>query len=154
MEHDLAISSIASVIQLAVAPVFLLTGIGALLATLTTRLGRAIDRGRFLDRRIPTLQPEAQEPLNLEARLVWRRITLINWAIRLNVTAALAVCLVVMLLFVGDLGSYVVAPVVSVCFVAAMVLLITSLLLLLYEVSISTSKIRQSMEHLLADTDH
>ena len=154
MEHDLAISSIASVIQLAVAPVFLLTGIGALLATLTTRLGRAIDRGRFLDRRIPTLQPEAQEPLNLEARLVWRRITLINWAIRLNVTAALPVCLVVMLLFVGDLGSYVVAPVVSVCFVAAMVLLITSLLLLLYEVSISTSKIRQSMEHLLADTDH
>lgn len=154
MEHDPVISSIASVIQLAVAPVFLLTGIGALLATLSTRLGRAIDRGRFLDRRIPVLEPEAQEPLNLEARLVWRRITLINWAIRLNVAAALCVCLVVMLLFVGDLGGSVVAPVVAASFVGAMALLIASLLLLLYEVSISTSKIRQSMEHLLADTDH
>lgn len=154
MEHDPAISSIAAVIQLSVAPVFLLTGIGALLATLSTRLGRAIDRGRFLDRRIPVLEPDAQVPLNLEARLVWRRITLINWAIRLNVAAALFVCLVVMLLFVGDLGGAFLAPAVSVCFISAMVLLIVSLVLLLYEVSISTSKIRQSMEHLLADTDH
>ncbi len=153
MEHHQAISSIAEVIQLAVAPVFLLTGIGALLGTLTIRLGRAIDRGRVLDRRIPLLSGDEQVSLNAEAGLIWRRITLINWAIRLNVAAALMVCLVVMLLFVGDIVGVPVARAITVAFVAAMAFVICSLLLLLYEVSISTSKIRQSMEHLLADSD-
>lgn len=154
MEHHEAISSIAGIIQLSVAPVFLLTGIGALLGTLTLRLGRAIDRGRVLDRRIPLLSGGEQESLNAEAGLIWRRITLINWAIRLNVSAALMVCLVVMLLFIGDIAGVPVARAITVAFVSAMAFVILSLLLLLYEVSISTNKLRQSMEHLLADSNH
>jgi hypothetical protein len=42
--------AVAHAIQLAVAPVFLLSGIGAILAVMTNRLGRIIDRARVLEK--------------------------------------------------------------------------------------------------------
>ena len=52
------VSAIAHVIQLSVAPVFLLSGIGAILAVMTSRLGRIIDRARVLEARLEEASPE------------------------------------------------------------------------------------------------
>jgi hypothetical protein len=54
------VTAIAHVIQLAVAPVFLLTGVGAVLAVLTQRLARIIDRARVLEERLPVVSEEAR----------------------------------------------------------------------------------------------
>lgn len=147
MEHSESISQIAQVIQLSVAPVFLLAGIGAILSVLSLRLGRVTDRARLLEARIPNLkQADAIGP-RAEARLCWRRIRLIYWAIRLAVTSALLVCVVIVSLFIGDFVDTEMGRVIAVLFISAMSLISAALLCLLVEVSISTRRLRQDLEH-------
>ena len=148
-----SIEAIAGVIQLAVAPVFLLAAVAGLLSVLSTRLGRIIDRARVIERRIP--QVKREEQLNLlrtETTTLWRRIALINWAIRFCVTGALAVCCVIMALFVGEFVVFNIAALIAVLFVVAMALLITGLVFLLREVNVSTRHMRQGMEIALEDS--
>lgn len=153
MEHVAAISAISGAIQLAVAPVFLLTGIGAILSVLAHRLGRVVDRARLVERRLPQVASEDYgQILQAETRVLWRRIAIINWAIRLAVSSALIICVVVMSLFLGDFALFNMGTLIAVLFVAAMLLLILALLLLLFEVSISTRKMQQGVEYLFPDT--
>lgn len=151
MESSPAFAGIALVIQLAVAPVFLLTGIAGVLNVLSTRLGRITDRARLLEQRIPRVQgAEQRDWLRTHADLLWRRIRMINWAIRLSVGGALMICLVVVALFVEDGFGVDIARLVAVLFVSAMLLTVAGLLLLLIEVSLSTRRTRQELEAFLA----
>jgi thiosulfate reductase cytochrome b subunit len=142
-----SIEAVAEVIQLAVAPVFLLAGIAGLLGVLSTRLARIIDRARVIERRIPQAKNDDQRALlRRETQVLWRRIALINWAIRLCIAGALAVCLVIVALFVGDFVDVNIAAAVAVLFVLAMVLIVAGLVFLLSEVNISTRHMREGME--------
>lgn len=154
MEHNASISLIAEVIQLAVAPVFLLAGIGAILSVLSLRLGRVTDRARLLEARIPNLSEIDVVQPRAEARLCWRRIRLLYWAVRLAVASALLICLVVISLFVGDLIGTELARVIAILFISAMSLTSAALLCLLVEVSISTRRLRQSLEHQITGSGH
>jgi hypothetical protein len=147
MEPIASIEAIARVIQLAVAPVFLIAGIAGLLGVLSTRLARIIDRARVVERRIPQAKREEQRQLLLaETATLWTRIALINWAIRLCVSGALAVCLVIVALFVGDFVSFNISAVIAILFVIAMLLIVAGLVFLLREIGISTRTMRQGME--------
>jgi hypothetical protein len=150
-----SIQALAGVIQLAVAPVFLLAGIAGLLGVLSTRLARIIDRARVIERRIPQAKREEQRTLlRRETAVLWRRIALINWAIRLCVSGALAVCLVIVAIFLGELVVFEIATPIAVLFVLAMVLIIGGLVFLLREVNLSTRHMREGMEVALeADAD-
>jgi Protein of unknown function (DUF2721) len=149
------VSTVAQTIQIAVAPVFLLAGISGLLMVLTTRLGRIIDRARIVEGRIPySSKEEQQELLRAEAEALWRRIRLMNWSIRLCAGGALTICLVVVSLFVGDFTHVNVGLVIATLFVTAMLLIITGLLCLLYEVGISTKRMRQGIEIVLEEVLH
>jgi len=59
--QDSGITAVAHVIQLSVAPVFLLSGIGAMLAVMTNRLARVIDRARTLEAKV-TADPAGPPP--------------------------------------------------------------------------------------------
>ena len=147
-----SIEAVAQVIQLAVAPVFLLAGIAGLLGVLSTRLARIIDRARVIERRIPQAKSEEQRTLlRRETKVLWRRIALINWAIRLCISGALSVCLVIMALFLGEFVAVNISVIVAVLFVLAMVLIVAGLMFLLSEVSISTRHMREGMEIALED---
>jgi hypothetical protein len=140
-------AAIAGVIQLAVAPVFLLAAIAGLLNVMSTRLGRIIDRARVIERRILTAKAEDQRLLlRSETTTLWLRIALINWGIRLCVMGALTVCLVIVALFVGAFVVINIATLIAVLFVVAMILMIAGLLFLLREVNVSTHHMRQGME--------
>ena len=94
---NVPIHAISQVIQLAVAPVFLLTGIAEFLSVLSHRLSRVVDRTREVDRSIHEASTEDhQELLWLEAKVLEKRTLTINWAIRLSVGSALIICVVVM----------------------------------------------------------
>jgi len=152
MEQIASIEAIAQVIQLAVAPVFLLAGIAGLLGVLSTRLGRIIDRARVIEVRIPQARNEEQKLLlHSETAALWSRIGLMNWAIRLCVSGALMICLVIVTLFVGDFTAFNIAALIAVFFVTAMVLIISGLVCLLREIGISTQRMRQGMELALQD---
>jgi hypothetical protein len=142
-----SIQALAQVIQLAVAPVFLLAGIAGLLGVLSTRLARIVDRARVIERRIPQAKREEQRVLlRRETTVLWRRIALINWAIRLCVSGALSVCLVIVALFLGELVAFNIVTPVAALFVLAMVLIVAGLVFLLREVNLSTRTMREGME--------
>jgi len=98
---------IAHAIQLAIAPVFLLTGIAGLLGVMANRLARVIDRGRALE----DAWPGFDEPARLQARaeLVYleRRRKLASWSINFCTAAALLVCLVIAVLFLDEFFAHV-----------------------------------------------
>jgi hypothetical protein len=154
MEPIATIKALASVIQLAVAPVFLLAGIAGLLNVLSSRLARIVDRARVIERRIPQAKSEKQRHLlHGETATLWTRIALINWAIRLCVTSALTVCVVIVALFVGDFVAINIAALIAILFVVAMLLIIVGLVFLLREISIATKNMRAGMELALEDSD-
>lgn len=128
---DVAVVSVAHVIQLAVAPVFLLTGIGAILATMAGRLARVVDRGRQIRREVTDRDQQHDHP---ELHLLSRRAKLISWAIALCTTTALLVSAVIAILFLGATLGFNTAMTVAVLFVSSMLTFISALLLFLREV--------------------
>ena len=145
------ISDITHVIQLAVAPVFLLTAIGTLITALNNRLGRVIDRRRILQERLPggIAQPtprstahardDAIVEMRAELHRLARRARLIYFSVLAAVTAALLVCLVVASAFLGALLTVELARLVAVLFILAMCALIVCLGLFLREVFLAVA---------------
>lgn len=133
MENHIA--DIAHVIQLAVAPVFLLTAIATLINVLNARLSRSIDRRRTIDTMLKeTSNPADKAALHTERGLHVHRLRVIYSAILSSVFAALMICLVVMGGFVGALLSWDMSRVIAVLFILAMIGMIVSLILFLREV--------------------
>jgi drug/metabolite transporter (DMT)-like permease len=136
------ISDIAHVIQLAVAPVFLLTAIATMINAMNARLGRIVDRRRVIQDRLRepagTWHQPAEE-LEEEMRGLQRRIHLIYRGILFLVLSALLVCLVVAGAFVGALVSVDLSKAVAVLFVMAMITMIISLGMFLREVYLGVS---------------
>jgi hypothetical protein len=142
------VTSVTHVIQLAVAPVFLMTAIATLIAALNVRLGRVVDRQRALQELGPVGARFDAAAQQREFALLHRRIHLSYLAILAAVTAGLFICLVVALAFIGVLLEVDLARVLAVLFVLAMVSLITSLSVFLREIYIAVSA-RQRLDSLM-----
>lgn len=136
------IGGVAHVIQLAVAPVFLLTAIGTLLAVMTNRLGRVIDRARVLEARLESAPPEGVAALHAYLATLSRRAKHIGLAITLCTTTALLVCTVIAVLFIGDYMHLDISIPVALLFIVAMLLLVLGLLSFLREIFIATASLR------------
>ena len=134
-------SRVAATIQTAIAPVFLLAGIGAILNVMVGRLARIVDRARGLEQLHPRSTGPEHDRHVWELRLIDRRITVINSAIFLCVSAALFTCLVVALLFVSQLTDLHIGAVVAIAFILAMLMLMAGLIFFLVEVRMSLGAI-------------
>ena len=135
---------IAHTIQQAVAPVFLLSGVAAMLNVLTSRLARVIDRARAMEQDYHDL-PLGSERHVMRDRLaiLSKRSRLINRAITLCTMCALLVCLLIMTLFVSALLDLSGSPRwIAGLFVLAMLALIGGLVTFLQEISIATASVR------------
>ena len=97
------LADVAHVIQVAVAPVFLLSGIGGILSVLIARVGRIVDRSRILDDRLVTAIEERQALIQFELASLSRRARLIDRAVALATAAGIFVCLVIIALFLDYL---------------------------------------------------
>ena len=143
MGIDAHVPEIFTVIQLAVAPVFLLTAIGTVIAALNIRLGRAVDRRRHLEAELPNLAKEEQPSAREELAIIARRIRFVYFAITAAVTSGLFVCLLIAGAFVGAfIGASVrmsLSYTIGAMFVCAMLALIASLLLFLREIFLAVS---------------
>lgn len=133
---NIQLGDIGHTIQLAIAPVFLLTGVSTMLVVLTNRLARIIDRSRALEDRLDVGYNENY--LN-ELDILYKRSHLINVAIALSTACGLLVCIVIALLFVGDTTNVALDKYVAGLFVIAMGTLIGSFVYLLREIFIASS---------------
>ena len=136
---NIQIADIGHVIQLAIAPVFLLTGVATKLTVLINRLARIIDRSRVLEDR---LEVHAEQRYMAELDILYGRAHLINTAITLSTGAGLLICLVIAMLFLGDTTSLPLDRYIAACFVLAMVALIGSFVFLLREIFIASKHMR------------
>ena len=136
------VSNISHAIQLAVAPVFLLTAIGALLGVMTNRLARVIDRARTLEARLAGAPTEEAPGLMSHLGILSRRAKYINLAITLCTMTALLVCTVIAILFLGAFISFDLTIPLSLLFIAAMCMLVLGLVLFLREIFLATASLR------------
>jgi len=136
---DPHVPEIFTVIQLAVAPVFLLTAIGTVIAALNIRLGRAVDRRRHLEGQLPAMPPEEQPAARQELVVIARRIRFVYFAIVAAVTSGLFVCLLIAGAFIGAFVQVRLSYTIGAMFVFAMLALIASLLLFLREIFLAVS---------------
>lgn len=148
MPELLVPDDIAHVIQIAIAPVFLLAGIGAFLNVMTNRLGRVVDRWRTLESDLTACEGEDRRLRVMELAVLDRRMAHSNRAIALSTLAALLVCVVIIFLFTGQLLHVTVTQAVSVLFIAAMSVLVAALLSFLLEIRISSRTLRVARETL------
>ena len=139
---NLDIEVIAHVVQLAVAPVFLLTGVAALLGVMANRLSRVIDRARVLEARWRQLDETEQAAARAELALLEKRARLSSWAINFCTSAALLVCAVVATLFIDAFLRTNLKWLVGVLFVIAMLALMGGLFSFLREVYLATHTLR------------
>lgn len=140
---NLQIADIGHMIQLAIAPTFLLSGVATMLMVLTNRLARIIDRTRVLEDR---LDKDYNESWIDELDTLYRRSHLINYAITLSTACGLMVCLVIAMLFLGDSTNIRLDKYVAAAFVFGMVALIGCFSYLLREIFIASSGMKK-MRH-------
>ena len=128
------IAAISQAIQLAIAPVFLLTAVAGILNALINRLSRAVDRRREVE--VLLMNPEVpdRESLQLELGIVTRRTVLTVRSIALSVLSGLLVCLLIATAFTAAFVSIDLSRAVAWLFVAAVLVLTVSLMLFLREV--------------------
>lgn len=137
---NIQLGDIGQVIQLAIAPVFLLANVSILLIVLTNRLGRIIDQMRLLeDRAIKCVDAECVATLSH----LHRRSFLINIAIATGTLCGLLICLVIAMLFLGDATGLPLVHLIAGSFIGAMLALTASFICLMREVSLSYRLMRQ-----------
>jgi hypothetical protein len=136
---NIQISDIGHVIQLAIAPVFLLTGVCTMLMVLTNRLARIIDRTRALEDRLDIAYHEAYMD---ELDVLYKRWRLINFAITQSTACGLVICLVIALLFLGDTTNLSLDRYIAGLFVVGMITLIGSFVYLLREIFVASTTLR------------
>lgn len=135
------ITDVAHVIQLAVAPVFLLTGIGAILSVLINRLGRVVDRYRTLEKLPADLAEAAQAAARGEMNRLSRRARMVHWAIGFCTSSALLVCIVIATLFIGSVTGVQTPVIIATLFILAMLALVAGLLFFLREIALAKGSI-------------
>lgn len=142
MAQEVAVAAVSHAIQLSVAPVFLLTAVGAMLTVLTSRVARIIDRARLAETRLTNETGDAAGFLKTELGTLAKRATLIQRAIAFSTVTALCICGVIATLFSAAFLSFDASIPVAMLFVAAMMAFIIALLCFLREVTIATATLR------------
>ena len=133
---------VSEAIRDAVAPVFLLTGIGSILNVMVGRLGRAIDRARIVN----GLSPEMRKEHKHELHVTVRRITWLRIAIGFATLAALLVCISIASLFISVESGFSMAHMVLLSFLSSMGASSIALLCFLREILLTTKEMIVSMD--------
>lgn len=139
MAFEPHVPEIAGVIQLAVAPVFMLTAVGAILAALNIRLGRAVDRRRVLEERLPRMPQAELASAQLELATIARRIRFVYLSILFAVVSGLFISLLIVGAFLGAFVRADLSTTIGAMFIFAMLALIACLLLFLREIFLAVS---------------
>jgi len=153
---ETSVLAVAQIIQLAVAPVFLLAGIGAFLNVCAGRLSRIVDRARTVEPLLLAARGSEHDRRLAEIRVLDRRMGLVGWAISLSVLAAVLICLVVVLLFAASLTGAHFGTAVALLFIATMISIGTGFSVFLFETRLGSRAVRirtEILEHMAEERD-
>jgi hypothetical protein len=150
---DLSVSTVAEIVRLALAPVFLLSGIGAFVNVLASRLSRIVDRSRHVEPMLLASRGAEHDRWISELKILDRRMSLISWATGLSVTSAVLTCLVVVLLFAANLIRTRMGTEIAWLFMASMLTIGAGFAVFLIETTIAARAVRIRSELLQHTVD-
>ena len=150
---DLSVSTVAEIVRLALAPVFLLSGIGAFVNVLAARLSRIVDRSRQVEPMLLASRGAEHDRWISELKILDRRMSLISWATGLSVTSAMLTCLVVVLLFAANLIRTRLGTEIAWLFMASMLTIGGGFAVFLIETTIAARAVRIRSELLQHTVD-
>ena len=146
---DVIPSSFLPVIQLAVTPVILLSGVGALMITLTNRMGRIVDRTRKLAEQVRGASTDERIHFDDQLRIMWRRAKLVRLAVTFAGLSMLLSCVLVMVIFVDaslhrefGLEMVVIFAMSVLCLIAALVAFLRDIWMSLWALRIEVQRAR------------
>jgi len=141
-----SVAQMIPVLQTAIGPVILISGVGLLLLSMTNRLGRAIDRARILAVALPTASEPARSGIKGQLRILWRRARLIRLAITLVSMSALAAAILIIVLFFTALWRLETAWLIHTFFVVCMASLIASLVVFMCDINQSLAALKLELK--------
>ena len=153
---DLTVNTVAEIVRLALAPVFLLSGIGAFLNVLASRLSRIVDRTRQIEPQLLASRGEENDRWIVALKVLDRRMSLINWATGLTVTSAVLTCLVVVLLFAASVIHPRIGNAIALLFMASMLTIGAAFAVFLLETTVAARAVRvrsELLQHKVDDAD-
>jgi hypothetical protein len=142
----MSLHEIIPVLQVAIGPVILISGVGLLLLTMTNRLGRAIDRARQLAREAHDGGDTARLRLSGQIRIIYRRARVLRLTITLAVMSVLLAALLVIALFLAALFQQDHGMAISLLFIVCLGALISSLIVFLYDIHLSLLALRLELD--------
>jgi hypothetical protein len=146
-----SVSQLIPVLQVAIGPVILISGVGLLLLSMTNRLGRAIDRARLLCAELHGAAGADRERILAQLDILAGRANLIRLAILLaSISLLLAAMLIISLFFTALLGLEAAWP-IAVLFVGCMLALIGSLVTFILDVDRSLGALRLEIGYDVGD---
>jgi Ni/Fe-hydrogenase subunit HybB-like protein len=139
---SLSVTTIADTVRIAVAPVFLLSGIASFVNVCTSRLSRIVDRSRDLEPKLLASRGDEHDRWLGELHVLDRRMRLVSWAISLSVLSAVLICAVVVLLFSASLTRLHVATAIALLFIGSMVAIGVGFAIFLIETRVGSRAVR------------
>ena len=143
---SLSVNTVADVVRIAIAPVFLLSGIAAFVNVCTSRLSRIVDRSREVEPRLLESRGAEHDRWLGELRVLDRRMSLVSWAISLSVLSGVLICAVVVLLFSASLSRFHVATTIAWLFIGSMVAIGVGFAVFLVETRVGSRAVRVRSE--------
>lgn len=134
------------VLQVAIGPVILISGVGLLLLTLANRFGRAVDRSRQLAREMRELTGKNRDRLARQVEILYRRARLIRVAIVMAAMCVLLVAVLISVLFLTALMQWEVAWLIVTLFICCMASLIVALTAFITEIQLSLLALKLELE--------
>lgn len=138
-------------IQLAITPVILITGLGSLMLTMTNRLGRIVDRTRILAGQARTASGEERAHVESQLRILFRRAKLVRMAVSLATMSMFVSGLLVVAIFLSALSGLEAGPVLLALFVAAIGLLLGALVYFLRDINVTLTALALEVRRAVPD---
>jgi hypothetical protein len=145
------LNEIVPVLQMAIGPVILISGVGLLLLTMTNRLGRAIDRARSLVRELREGREHDREQVLAQVAIIYRRAKVIRLTIVLASLSVLLASVLIISLFMTALFRWEEGLAISLIFVACMGSLIASLVTFIYDIHLSLVALKLELKPVKPD---
>lgn len=139
-------SPLMPIIQLAITPVILISGMGALMLTLTNRMGRIVDRTRILAGQVRAAAGDERAHLERQLDIMWRRTLLVRQAVTYNGLSMVMSCLLVVAIVLSAMGGWNLDFVMMGLFILSILLLFASLVTFLRDIFVSLHALRLEVE--------
>ena len=138
----MALHELIPILQVAIGPVILISGIGLLLLSMTNRLARVIDRSRQLSHALGSAKDSDRAVVASQIQILSTRALLVKQAITLATLSILFAAVLVITLFLAAVLSWEVGGFVAILFIACMGSLIVSLIAFLRDIHLSLAALK------------